>query len=494
MGSAAGDTRVDRGYIDELQRRFGDTNFRRVERSDGMYITNPMNRSMRNDARIFKETQAKRMLRSSPLVSGDVVERLQYFSQGEDRDESRIYRLDDCVQCLQPGERYAVQNTGHATQLVQVPGFNILTDPVFGDLHGLLYPAKTRSHPDVSALPRIDVVLISHNHRDHVDSGSLRRLLEHHEREHWPQPEVLVPMGDRKLFEDLGFRGVAEVPWYTRVCVTRSVAGEESAVCFVSIPADHRSGRSGLDHHRSLVTGWVMSSEQGSVVFKYSGDTRPLSDSDQLAVDAVLWSEMRGVRDIVCLEPSGPNYTRHDMDVTHQSTSYSALLRFVEAANLARLGGGSAEEFLEKMHVVMVHHNRFELGPDRFNEGLFVLKKLLWYLDMSDAELDAELARQRGKLETGLDRERLCRCTPLVLRPVISCLPAKTSLLVRSKDFIASEIREVARKGGLGRGRMKELIAANTLFPRIGERVNDSQIAHSLFDAEAVAKYRRRAK
>lgn len=272
------------------------------------------------------------------------------------------------MQDLQPGERYAVQNIGHATQLVQVPEFNILTDPVFGDLHGLFYPAMTSSHPDVYALPRIDVIVISHNHRDHVDSSSLRRLLERHKRERWPEPYVFVPMGDRKLLESLGFRTVVEVEWYTRVCVTKNVAGEMKTAYFVSIPVDHCSGRSGVDHHRSLATGWVVSPGQGDVVFKYSGDTRPLSDNNQRAVYAVLWNEMGGARDIICLEPSGPNYTRCDMDITHQSTSYSALLRFVEAENLARLSGRSAEEFLGKMHTVMMHHNKFELGPDRFNE------------------------------------------------------------------------------------------------------------------------------
>ncbi|GHM58984.1 MAG: hypothetical protein sGL2_11340 [Candidatus Mesenet longicola] len=61
---------INHSYIDELQEKFSGINFKRLEKTDGMYITNPNNKSTSNDAKIFKETQIKRILRGalSPLV------------------------------------------------------------------------------------------------------------------------------------------------------------------------------------------------------------------------------------------------------------------------------------------------------------------------------------------------------------------------------------------------------------------------------------------
>ncbi|GFR28398.1 lactamase_B domain-containing protein [Trichonephila clavata] len=420
---------VNDGYINELQEKFSDINFKRLEKIEA------------------------RMLQILKI---------------EKEDKDQIYKLDN-AQDLQPGERYAIQNIGHATQLIQVPGFNILTDPVFNNL----------------------------NRR------SLQKLLEHYETKHWPQPKVFVPMGDKKLFENFGFNQIEEVEWYTKISVIKDIDGTNKTVNFVSIPADHRSGRHGIDHHKSLVTGWVINPEQEDVIFKFSGDTKSLTDENQQATDAVLWNEIRHkkvnqgkndenieVPDIICLEPSGPNYTRCDMDITHQSTSYSALLKFIEAKNLAKLSGKSPQEFLEKIQTVMMHHNKFELGPDRFNEGLFVLKKLIKYLDLNEEDLNREFARQKEKLEQNLDKERLKENTPFTSRPIIATLPKQTSLLVRAKDFIIEEIKKVTEKlENIDKEQMKGYLIGNTIFPKIGERLNDEQVENSRFGVESVQKY-----
>ncbi|WP_375316598.1 hypothetical protein [Wolbachia endosymbiont (group A) of Colletes cunicularius] len=99
---------VYHSYINELQEKFSDISFQRLEKIEGTYITNPENRSTYNDSRIFKETQVKRTLSSvcAPFVSEVVKSKLSYFSQKEDKDQ--IYKLDN-AQDLQPGERYAIQ-------------------------------------------------------------------------------------------------------------------------------------------------------------------------------------------------------------------------------------------------------------------------------------------------------------------------------------------------------------------------------------------------
>jgi len=143
----------------------------------------------------------------------------------------------------------------------------------------------------------------------------------------------------------------------------------------------------------------------------------------------------------------------------------------------------------------MMHHNKFELGPDRFNEGLFVLKKLLKYLDLSEENLKQELERQEEKLEQNLDKKKLKKNTPLIARPIVAILPKQTSLLVHSKDFIIKEIIGVAEKlGNVDKKLLKDCLTESTIFPKIGERLNNGQIANSKFDVESVQKYRGNSK
>lgn len=223
---------VNDDYISELREKFGDVQFERIAKSDGMYITNPINRSTNNDMRIYAETQIKRTLRSwaSPFVSREVKSKLAYFSQQEDTDEKQIYQYD-VARDLQNGDQWTIQNIGHATQLIQFPGCTILTDPVFNNLSKLFYPEKTKSHPSIENLPKIDVIIISHNHRDHVDDESLQNLVMHHQNHGYSQPKLLVPLGDKTLFEPIGFDEVVEVDWFTKISIGNASNG--SLVNFV---------------------------------------------------------------------------------------------------------------------------------------------------------------------------------------------------------------------------------------------------------------------
>lgn len=501
------DYQEDFDYDRELKRRFLEEDFDqkqhtqdfdRLNKIDSMYITNPENRDMSNDLRIFWETQVKRILRGFLSSSPKLV----YFSRGEDKDEDKIYKLDT-IQELQSEEKYAIRNIGHATQLIKLRDCNILTDPVFGCLSKWIYPEKTMSHPSVKNLPRIDVVIISHNHRDHVDESSLKALIKHQTGRNHLMPKILVPLGNKTLFWSIGFVDVVEVDWYTKITV--------GSVNFISIPADHRSGRNALDHHKSLVTGWIINPKHENVIIKFSGDTRALTDKKQRAIDSILWNEMRyhklmnnddvdvKIPDIICLEPSGPNYTRCEMDKTHQSTSYSVLLKFIDAKNLAMLSGrGKIEEFLPKLKTILMHHNKFELGPDRFNEGLFITKKLVNYLNLTEDELQQERERQRRKWKPADganqktdDHKKLIKETNFTARLIINSLPRHTSLLVRAKDFIIDDIQFIAGKleGILNQQQLRDFIIKNTIFPKIGERLNNESIHNSKFDVEKVEKY-----
>lgn len=476
---------INNNYREELKENFENIEFDDIEKQGDMFVTNSENVNMANDLRIFRETNIKKIF-FTLFRSIEIKLKLSYFSQRENTDDSKIYKFDQ-AQELNSSQTYAIHNIGHATQLIQTKNFNILTDPIFGDISGIFCPEKTRSHPSIDNLPKIDVILISHNHRDHLDERSLKTLLKYYKKQDWQQPKIFVPLGDKKFLESLGFSNVEEVGWFTNITVTKSL----HTVNFVSIPADHRSGRFGFDHHKSSVNGWIMNPRNDNVIFKYSGDTRSLTLKKQKAVDAVLWNEIKSKSefpDVICFEPSGPNYTRQDMDVTHQSTSYSALLKFLEAKNLAELSGRDSDMILPKIYTVMMHHNKFQLGPDRFNEGLFVFKKLLIYLGLHEQELTVELARQEEKLEKNADKKRLLKAGSLFFRCPISFLPKQTSLLIRSKSFIIHDINKF-KQYNIKKNYLYNYLLTNTIFPKIGERLNGKEIHCSKFDLESIHKY-----
>ncbi|HEX8222181.1 MAG TPA: MBL fold metallo-hydrolase [Allosphingosinicella sp.] len=100
------------------------------------------------------------------------------------------------------GKELLVTWIGHATVLIQTQGFNILTDPIWSERaspFSFIGPKRVRA-PGVrfEDLPKIDFVLISHNHYDHMDLPTLKRLWE---RDH---PMILTSLGNSAIIERSG--------------------------------------------------------------------------------------------------------------------------------------------------------------------------------------------------------------------------------------------------------------------------------------------------
>lgn len=145
---------------------------------------------------------------------------------------------------------------GHASFLVQLGGSSALIDPVMSRaLVGGLIPRNVAPGLDWQALPRIDLVLVTHNHRDHMDAATLRRL--------GPDPVYVVPQGLGRWFVRAGLRRVVEMAWWQR----ERIAGMD--VTFV--PAEHWSRRGLLDTNESWWGGYVI--ERGGLRVYHSGDT-----------------------------------------------------------------------------------------------------------------------------------------------------------------------------------------------------------------------------
>lgn len=151
---------------------------------------------------------------------------------------------------------------GHATYLIQVGNKNILTDPVWSDRVG---PFGNRFGPmrymppgiPWEKLPPIDIVVISHNHYDHMDRKTIERLSKNY------NPIFFVPLGNKKFLEEWGVETVVELDWWDEY--------EIDDIKIVCTPAQHFSQRWLNDRNESLWSSWLIKAENKT--FFFAGDT-----------------------------------------------------------------------------------------------------------------------------------------------------------------------------------------------------------------------------
>jgi len=150
---------------------------------------------------------------------------------------------------------------GHSTLLVQLDGLNVLTDPNWGARASPLSWAGPRrlSAPGLAFedLPKIDVVVISHDHYDHLDLGTVKRLADTH------NPLFLVPLGLKAWFGNNGMSRVEELDWWQE--------REYRGVRFVCVPAQHFSQRTLWDGNTRLWSSWAVLGRERRLYF--GGDT-----------------------------------------------------------------------------------------------------------------------------------------------------------------------------------------------------------------------------
>ena len=155
---------------------------------------------------------------------------------------------------------------GHATVLLQLGAINVLTDPMWSERASPVSFAGPRrlviAGVDLEALPPIDVVLISHNHYDHLDRWTVKTLAGR-------QPDIqwMAPLGLASTLRRWGAARVRELDWWQDASVS-TAGGQLSVSC---VPAQHFSARGLGDRGRSLWCSWVIGSRDRRVFF--GGDT-----------------------------------------------------------------------------------------------------------------------------------------------------------------------------------------------------------------------------
>jgi N-acyl-phosphatidylethanolamine-hydrolysing phospholipase D len=151
---------------------------------------------------------------------------------------------------------------GHATALLQLGALNVLTDPVWSDRASPVQwigPSRYMSPGlDFDALPEIDLVLMSHNHYDHLDKTTIKRLVER-----FPKASWLCPLRVGPLLRTFGVRHLVERDWWQSV--------ETPMFTATATPAQHFSARGLRDRCDTLWCGWTIKTPDTNVYF--AGDT-----------------------------------------------------------------------------------------------------------------------------------------------------------------------------------------------------------------------------
>ncbi len=167
--------------------------------------------------------------------------------------------------CPPPGrvahDRIGVTFIGHSTFLLQIGGIAVLTDPIWSvRCSPVRFAGPRRARPpgqSLDALPGVELLLVTHNHYDHMDLPTLRQV-----RRRWAPP-VATGLGNARHLAKAGIRSAVELDWWQ----STELAGAR----LTYVPAQHFSSRGLHDRNQCLWGGFVI--EAGGAVVYFAGDS-----------------------------------------------------------------------------------------------------------------------------------------------------------------------------------------------------------------------------
>jgi N-acyl-phosphatidylethanolamine-hydrolysing phospholipase D len=254
---------------------------------------------------------------------------------------------------------FTVTWVGHSTLLIQLDGINILTDPIWSDRCSPVQfmGPKRVVLPGIKFedLPPIDVVIISHNHYDHLDKNTIKMLGN--------IPFYFVPLGVGGFLKDQGISRYIEMDWWDSVTFDQ--------LKIVCTPAQHFSGRKGFDNNRTLWSSWVIIGQNRRIYFGGDSGFFP---------EYVTIGKQFGPFDLTCL-PIGAYKPRWFMKPLHMSPG-DAIQAYID---------------LKGDYFVPIHWGTFPLADEPLDDPPAELKR-----QIAEKELDSSkfLILKHGETRT----------------------------------------------------------------------------------------------
>lgn len=213
--------------------------------------------------RVSKEEKSDYLERATNYINRKFIYPLEYKVEGEAIDK-RVSNKGKSPKGMLPLVKATINDEilidevtvtwfGHSTLLIQIHGMNILIDPVFSDRSSpvsFIGPKRFSKPPvTIEELPKIDILIISHNHYDHLDIKSIKKLDS-------KVMKYIVPLGVEKQLERLNIKKskIQSMAWWEETQI--------NGLTIACTPARHFSNRQIFDITKTLYASWVLKDEK----------------------------------------------------------------------------------------------------------------------------------------------------------------------------------------------------------------------------------------
>ena len=310
-----------------------------------------LSQNKKNNYKLFNSPNFNDLTKRFEHPSGDLDDKSfgeiwdyyrAYFSREHDEWESTGFPVVKSSRNELKKFKENVMWVGHASIMINHLNLTILTDPHFSDYASpisFIGPKRITQSPfRISDLPPIDIVIISHNHYDHLDENSIKKISTYQ-----PKVKFLVPLGLKKILTEWGAKDVTELDWWQSIKI--------KGVTFQPTPVQHWSKRSPFDRNKTLWAGWMTQWQDFS--FYFTGDSGYSDDFKEV-------SKRLGNPDLAAI-PIGAYEPREFMKSSHINPK--------EAVTVFRDLGAK--------YAIAIHWGTFKLTLEKLDEPPRLLEKAL---------------------------------------------------------------------------------------------------------------------